>query len=78
MRDRPRAERPRPRERGVPAGLEETVKIGVTLPMSQDDGSSAMPSYADIRSVARAAEGNGADSGLVVALAAVTEVRARW
>ena len=38
------------------------MKIGVTLPMSQDDGSSPMPSYADIRSVARAAEDAGLDS----------------
>jgi alkanesulfonate monooxygenase SsuD/methylene tetrahydromethanopterin reductase-like flavin-dependent oxidoreductase (luciferase family) len=38
------------------------VKIGVTLPMSQDDGPSPLPSYADIRSVARAAEDAGLDS----------------
>jgi len=38
------------------------VKIGVTLPMAQDDGADRMPSYVDIRSVARAAEDAGLDS----------------
>ncbi len=38
------------------------MKIGVTLPMAQDDGADSMPSYADIRSVARAAEDAGLDS----------------
>jgi alkanesulfonate monooxygenase SsuD/methylene tetrahydromethanopterin reductase-like flavin-dependent oxidoreductase (luciferase family) len=38
------------------------VKIGVTLPMAQDDGADSIPSYADIRSVARAAEDAGLDS----------------
>jgi alkanesulfonate monooxygenase SsuD/methylene tetrahydromethanopterin reductase-like flavin-dependent oxidoreductase (luciferase family) len=38
------------------------VKIGVTLPMAQDDGADSMPSYADIRSVARTAEDAGLDS----------------
>lgn len=38
------------------------MKIGVTLPMAQDDGAESMPSYADIRSVARAAEDAGLDS----------------
>jgi alkanesulfonate monooxygenase SsuD/methylene tetrahydromethanopterin reductase-like flavin-dependent oxidoreductase (luciferase family) len=37
------------------------VKIGVTLPMDQDD-SARMPSYAEIRAVARAAEDAGLDS----------------
>jgi alkanesulfonate monooxygenase SsuD/methylene tetrahydromethanopterin reductase-like flavin-dependent oxidoreductase (luciferase family) len=38
------------------------VKFGVTLPMAQDDSSTRMPSYADIRAVARAAEDAGLDS----------------
>ena len=38
------------------------MKIGVTLPMAQGDGADRMPSYADIRSVARAAEDAGLDS----------------
>jgi alkanesulfonate monooxygenase SsuD/methylene tetrahydromethanopterin reductase-like flavin-dependent oxidoreductase (luciferase family) len=38
------------------------VKFGVTLPMSQDDGAERMPSYAEIRAVARAAEDAGLDS----------------
>jgi alkanesulfonate monooxygenase SsuD/methylene tetrahydromethanopterin reductase-like flavin-dependent oxidoreductase (luciferase family) len=38
------------------------VKFGVTLPMAQDDGAERMPSYADIRAVARAAEDAGLDS----------------
>jgi alkanesulfonate monooxygenase SsuD/methylene tetrahydromethanopterin reductase-like flavin-dependent oxidoreductase (luciferase family) len=42
--------------------MEEIVKIGVTLPMSEGDDAGAMPSYADIRSVARAAEDAGLDS----------------
>jgi alkanesulfonate monooxygenase SsuD/methylene tetrahydromethanopterin reductase-like flavin-dependent oxidoreductase (luciferase family) len=45
-----------------PDELEVTVKIGVTLPMAQDDGSSPMPSYRDIRSFALAAETAGLDS----------------
>jgi alkanesulfonate monooxygenase SsuD/methylene tetrahydromethanopterin reductase-like flavin-dependent oxidoreductase (luciferase family) len=38
------------------------LKIGVTLPMAADDGSTEMPDYADIRAVARAAEDAGLDS----------------
>jgi alkanesulfonate monooxygenase SsuD/methylene tetrahydromethanopterin reductase-like flavin-dependent oxidoreductase (luciferase family) len=42
--------------------LEAIVKIGITLPMDQDDDSKRMPSYAEIRAVARAAEDAGLDS----------------
>jgi alkanesulfonate monooxygenase SsuD/methylene tetrahydromethanopterin reductase-like flavin-dependent oxidoreductase (luciferase family) len=38
------------------------VKIGITLPMAQDDAATPMPSYAEIRAVARAAEDAGLDS----------------
>jgi alkanesulfonate monooxygenase SsuD/methylene tetrahydromethanopterin reductase-like flavin-dependent oxidoreductase (luciferase family) len=38
------------------------VKFGVTLPMSQDDDAERMPTYADIRAVAQAAEDAGLDS----------------
>jgi alkanesulfonate monooxygenase SsuD/methylene tetrahydromethanopterin reductase-like flavin-dependent oxidoreductase (luciferase family) len=38
------------------------VKIGVTLPMAQDDGAGGISPYADIRAVARAAEDTGLDS----------------
>jgi alkanesulfonate monooxygenase SsuD/methylene tetrahydromethanopterin reductase-like flavin-dependent oxidoreductase (luciferase family) len=38
------------------------VKIGVTLPMAQDDASAPMPSYAEIRTFALAAEDAGLDS----------------
>jgi alkanesulfonate monooxygenase SsuD/methylene tetrahydromethanopterin reductase-like flavin-dependent oxidoreductase (luciferase family) len=39
-----------------------SVKIGVTLPMAEDDEPGTMPSYADIRAVARATEDAGFDS----------------
>jgi alkanesulfonate monooxygenase SsuD/methylene tetrahydromethanopterin reductase-like flavin-dependent oxidoreductase (luciferase family) len=42
--------------------MEVAVKIGVTLPMAEDDEPGAMPSYAGIRAVARAAEEAGFDS----------------
>jgi alkanesulfonate monooxygenase SsuD/methylene tetrahydromethanopterin reductase-like flavin-dependent oxidoreductase (luciferase family) len=38
------------------------VKIGVTLPMAQDDDPAPMPSYAEIRAFALAAEDAGLDS----------------
>ena len=38
------------------------MKIGITLPMAQDDDATSMPSYAEIRAVARAAEDAGLDS----------------
>jgi alkanesulfonate monooxygenase SsuD/methylene tetrahydromethanopterin reductase-like flavin-dependent oxidoreductase (luciferase family) len=38
------------------------VKIGITLPMAQHDAATPMPSYAEIRAVARAAEDAGLDS----------------
>jgi alkanesulfonate monooxygenase SsuD/methylene tetrahydromethanopterin reductase-like flavin-dependent oxidoreductase (luciferase family) len=42
--------------------MEVIVKIGVTLPMAQDDGAGGISPYADIRAVARAAEDAGLDS----------------
>jgi alkanesulfonate monooxygenase SsuD/methylene tetrahydromethanopterin reductase-like flavin-dependent oxidoreductase (luciferase family) len=41
---------------------EGIVRIGVTLPMSQDDDGGPFPTYADIRAFAQAAESAGLDS----------------
>ncbi|HUP54607.1 MAG TPA: LLM class flavin-dependent oxidoreductase [Methylomirabilota bacterium] len=38
------------------------MKVGVVLPIAQEDGTSAPPSYAEIRAVAAAAEDGGLDS----------------
>ena len=38
------------------------MKVGVVLPIAQEDGTSAPPSYAEIRTVATAAEDRGLDS----------------
>ena len=38
------------------------MKVGVVLPIAQEDGMSAAPSYTDIRAVAAAAEDGGLDS----------------
>lgn len=38
------------------------MKAGVVLPLAQEDGTSAPPSYAEIRAVAAAAEDGGLDS----------------
>ncbi len=38
------------------------MKIGVVLPIAQDDAATPVPSYAEIRAVARAAEDGGLDS----------------
>jgi alkanesulfonate monooxygenase SsuD/methylene tetrahydromethanopterin reductase-like flavin-dependent oxidoreductase (luciferase family) len=38
------------------------VKVGVVLPIAQEDGMPSAPSYAEIRDVARAAEASGFDS----------------
>jgi probable F420-dependent oxidoreductase len=42
--------------------LEAHMRIGVVLPISQEDGMAAPPSYADIRAVALTAEAAGFDS----------------
>ena len=38
------------------------LKVGVVLPIAQEDGMASAPSYAEIRDVARAAEASGFDS----------------
>jgi alkanesulfonate monooxygenase SsuD/methylene tetrahydromethanopterin reductase-like flavin-dependent oxidoreductase (luciferase family) len=38
------------------------MKVGVVLPIAQEDGTTAPPSYPEIRTVARAAEDGGLDS----------------
>jgi alkanesulfonate monooxygenase SsuD/methylene tetrahydromethanopterin reductase-like flavin-dependent oxidoreductase (luciferase family) len=38
------------------------MKVGVVLPIAQEDGMSAPPSYPEIRAIARAAEDGGLDS----------------
>jgi probable F420-dependent oxidoreductase len=43
-------------------GAETRLGVGVVLPIAEDDGPSGMPTYADIRAIARAAEDEGLDS----------------